>query len=82
VFRVYSTGIQMAAGKNISTDTTTGLIIGTATNQKVSVFNATPAVQAAHIADPTGGAVVDTQCRAALVSLLTAIENFGPVAKV
>ena len=36
--------------------------------------------QAAHIADPSGGATVDTEARAAIVSILAALEAFGRLA--
>lgn len=48
---LYNYGITHAAGgldmsaANISTDTTTGTKIGTATNQKIGLYNATPIVQ-------------------------------------
>lgn len=58
---------------NIVTDTTTGMKIGTATNQKVGFFNKTPIVQQAHIADATGAADVITRCNA----ILAVLENFG-----
>ena len=43
----------------------------------IGMYGVTGTVRASHIADPTGGVVVDTECRAAVVSLLTAIENIG-----
>jgi hypothetical protein len=39
-----SSGLTLSA-KNLITDTTTGMKIGTATNQKIGFFNATPVVQ-------------------------------------
>lgn len=36
--------------------------------------------QAAHIADPTGGATTDAEARAAIVSILNALEGAGIVA--
>lgn len=50
--------VDLASGKNltllagnITTDTTTGTIIGTATNQKLAFFNSTPIVQPANTVD-------------------------------
>jgi hypothetical protein len=57
--------------------TTTGTKFGTATSQKLAFYNATPVVQQAHIADPSGGAVVDTQCRAAVNSVLAWLTTMG-----
>lgn len=44
IVRVNSTGLLLTA-KNISTDTTTGMKIATATNQKLGFFNAAPIIQ-------------------------------------
>lgn len=55
--------LVMDDGKNITFDTTTGTKIGTATNEKLAFYNATPIVQ------PTGVAVSAAGIHAALVSL-------------
>jgi hypothetical protein len=44
---------------------------------KIGYFNVGPVVRQSHIADPVGGAVVDAECREAVVSFLAAIENYG-----
>jgi len=44
---------------------------------KIGMFGVNPVVQAAHIADPAGGGVVDAEARAAINSILVAIENIG-----
>jgi hypothetical protein len=44
--------VTLADGKNISTGTTTGMKIGTATTQKLAVYNATPVVQQSATIDP------------------------------
>ena len=62
---------------NIITDTTTGMKIGTSTTQKIGLWNVTPVVQPAHVADPSGGATVDTECRAAVVSILAQFATIG-----
>jgi hypothetical protein len=77
VFRVANTVITLADAKDIAVGTTTGTKIGTATSQKLGFYNATPVVQQAHIADPTGGVVVDTQCRAQLALLLAWQATMG-----
>lgn len=40
-------------------------------------FNTTPVAQAAHIADPTGGAFQDTEARNAIDAILVVLENLG-----
>ncbi len=47
----------VADGKNISTGTTTGTKIGTATSQKIGLWNATPIVQPANTVDYLAGLV-------------------------
>lgn len=55
--------LVMDDGKNITFNTTTGTKIGTAANEKLAFYNATPIVQ------PTGVAVSAAGIHAALVSL-------------
>ena len=76
--------VDLASGKNltllagnITTDTTTGTKIGTATNQKLALFNATPVVQPAHIDDPTGGLVTDAEARTAIASINAVLATLG-----
>lgn len=69
--------MTIADAKNIILNTTTGTIIGTATGQKVAFHNATPVVQAAHIADPSGGGTVDAEARTAINAILVVLENKG-----
>jgi hypothetical protein len=65
----FSQGVTFSAGitlstQNIVTDTTTGTKIGTATNQKIGFFNATPIVQVANTTD-LGTVLSDLGLRAA-----------------
>jgi hypothetical protein len=76
-----STGsVTLWDAANLAVGTTTGTKIGTATNQKLSVYNATPVVQGAAVADATGGSVIDVEGRAALNALLARIRAFGIIA--
>lgn len=43
----------------------------------IGFYSATPVARAAAITAPTGGATVDTECRAAVASIITAIKNIG-----
>ena len=67
-----------------------GKKIGTATGQKIAFHNATPVIQAAHIADPTVNAVTgsdtvsastvkanDDALKAAIDAILVVLENKG-----
>ena len=65
---------------NIVVNATTGTKIGTAIGQKIGFFNATPVVQANHIADPdqTGGGSADVANNAtAINAILVVLENLG-----
>jgi len=67
---------------NIILNATTGTKIGTGTTQKIGFWNATPVVQQAHIADPTGGAVIDAEARTAIDSILAQLAATGMQASV
>lgn len=81
--RVTITGagvVTLADAVDIAVNATTGTKIGTATTQKLSVYNATPIAQGAAVADAAGGAVVDAEARTALNALLARIRAFGIIA--
>lgn len=42
-----------------------------------ALYGVTPTAQAAHIADPAGGATVDAESRTAINAILVALENIG-----
>ena len=44
---------------------------------KVSLYGGTPALRANAITTPTGGATVDSECRTAVTSILTALRNLN-----
>jgi len=66
------------SGLNIITDATTGTKIGTATNQKLAFYNATPVVQGASVAGATDAASAITQLNA----LISRIGATGLIATV
>lgn len=45
-------------------------------------FGTTPQTQCSAIADPTGGAIIDSQARTAVTAVITALERFGLCATV
>jgi len=69
--------ITIVDANDIVVGTTTGTKIGTGTTQKLGFWNVTPVVQPGHIADPTGGSTIDTECRAQLVLLLSDMAELG-----
>jgi hypothetical protein len=70
-------GLQMGDAKNFVFNTTTGTKLATGTTQKMSFWNATPVVQPAHIADPSGGAIVDAEARTAINAILAWQATLG-----
>ena len=74
---VFQKLIQMMDGRNIQLGTGTGTKIGTSTAQKLGFYGVTPIVQAGSISYPSGGTTVDSQARAAISSLITALHNLG-----
>lgn len=69
--------IQLLDGRNIQTGKTTGTIIGTESTQKLGFFGKAPVAQQASIADPSGGATIDSQARTAVNSILDVLDNLG-----
>lgn len=74
------TTLTFADALNIVVNTSTGTKIGTATTQKLSVYNQTPIVQGSAVADASGGATVDAEARTAINTLLARIRAFGIIA--
>lgn len=69
--------LEFDDGTDIVFDTTTGTKIGTATNQKLGFFNATPVVQQAHIID-ADGTLADITTK--FNTLLAELEALGLIA--
>lgn len=69
--------IQLGEGVDIGVGTTTGTIFGRATSQKMAFWAATPVTQPAHIADPAGGATVDSEARTAINAILAQLATLG-----
>jgi hypothetical protein len=70
-------GVQVELlNRNIKLGTADGTKIGTATNQKLGFFNATPVVQPTAVADATDAATAITQLNA----LLARMRNLGLIA--
>jgi len=73
-------GLSITDAKDVALGTTTGTKIGTATTQKLGLYNATPIVQGAAVADASGGATIDAEARTAINTLLTRVRLLGVIA--
>jgi hypothetical protein len=69
--------LTFADALDIAFNGTTGTKIGNATSNKFSFWNATPVIQQAHIADPTGGATVDAEARTAINAINALCATLG-----
>lgn len=74
--------IQILDGRNIQLGTSTGTKIGTASNQKIAFYGATPVIRASAISAPSTPSVTysSTEAQSAVdaINLLrTAVKNFG-----
>ena len=66
--------------KNLLLGTTDGTQIGTAASQKLALWGATPVVQPATVADPTGGGTIDAEARTAIIAIIDRLQEAGVIA--
>lgn len=76
----FQKNIQIFDGRNIQVGRGTGTKLGTATDQKIGFLGKSPVSQQSAISDPAGGGTIDTQARAAISSLIDALQAFGFIA--
>lgn len=78
---VFSLPIQLLDGRNIQTGRTTGTKIGTATDQKLSLWGVTPVVQPTAVGDLGGaGAAIDGTARTGVNDILSRLRAVGIIA--
>ena len=65
---------------DIQIGTVGGTRVGTGSTQKIGFWGAAAAAQPAAVADPAGGATVDTECRAQLALALSRLRSCGIIA--
>lgn len=61
----------------INFGTTSGTQLGTTSSQKIAFWGSTPIVRPSGVAVPTGGATIDSECRASLTDLITKLQAIG-----
>lgn len=57
-----------------------GTKIGTSTADKIAFFGGTPVDQPATVADPSGGATVDSQARTAIIAVIDRLQELDLIA--
>ena len=57
-----------------------GTVLGQSTTDRIAFYGATPVAQQAAITDPTGGATVDAESRAAINALIDRLQALGLIA--
>jgi len=71
---------NFSIGGNVILPTTTGTQIGTATNQLLGFYGATPVNQPETVADPSGGTTVDSEARTAINAIIDRLQELGLIA--
>lgn len=71
---------NLSVGGNVILPTSGGTQIGTATDQLLGFYGATPVNQPETIADPSGGATVDSEARTAINALIDRLQELGLIA--
>ncbi len=72
---IFSKLIQIMDGRNIQLGRTTGTKIGTDTDQKLAFFGGTPVDKPETVTDPTGGATIDAEARAAINTIIDRLQE-------
>lgn len=74
------TGNVTLSDVDIVLGTSVGSKIGTAINQLLGFFGVAPVDQPAAVTDPTGGVVIDAECRTAVIAINDRLQELGLVA--
>lgn len=69
--------ITIADGLPINFGTTSGTQLGVSGGQKIGFWGSTPIIRPAAVTPPSGGATVDSECRASLSDLVTKLQAIG-----
>ena len=71
--------VQFLDGRNIQLGKTTGTKIGTASDQKLSLWGVTPVDQPETVSDPSGGGTVDSQARTSVIAIIDRMQALGSI---
>jgi hypothetical protein len=69
--------IQILDGNDITLGSEHGTRIGTATGQKLGFYGVTPVIQQTAPSEPTGGSVIDVQCRSIMNAVIAELITIG-----
>ena len=74
---VFPYPIQILDGNDIILASEHGTRIGTSAAQKFSLWGVTPIIQPTAPSEPTGGTVIDVQCRSAMNGAIATLISTG-----
>jgi hypothetical protein len=69
--------LQIQDGRSIQLGRTKGTMIGTAADQKLGFFGASPVAQHSAISAPSGGTTTDSQARSAIDLIINVLHACG-----
>ena len=69
--------ITIADGLAVNVGSTSGTQFGTSGGQKIGFWGASPIIRPAAVTAPSGGAIIDSECRASLSNLITKLQAIG-----
>ncbi len=79
---IFLSGLNDVFIGNLNTGASYGVWLQTLATGRLSFFGVAPVLRQSHISNPSGGAVQDAEARAAIVWILTSLENYGLLATV
>jgi len=77
---IFEKMFQFLDGNNIQLGRNIGTKIGTATDQLLAFYGATPVDQPVAINAPSGGATVDAEARTAINTIISRLKELGLIA--
>lgn len=74
---VFDRPIQILDGNDITLASEHGTRFGTSDAQKLGFYGVTPIIQPTAPSEPTGGTVIDVQCRSAMNGVIATLISLG-----
>lgn len=77
---IFNKSIQINDGLKLYVGGVNGFKIGTSADEKLAFYGTTPVDQPDTIADPSGGAVIDSEARTIIASIIDRLQELGLIA--